>query len=235
VTDPKRWSDEGGAETLEEQLLVRAGQDISMPEELKTAVWSQITAAIASPLLTSPAAIKALSSVAILVGTSAAIYYTAKSNPGNVPIVATVQSTPSATSTTPPPDVEQQSTMPEEPPNTTKALEPRNTDSEQPTASPSVNHLTVASRASQLQEETKAVLAARQALRSNDATKALRLLEQARQKFRNGVLTEEREALTIDALARSGNRSRAEERAKAFLIAHPRSPHASDVQRYVNQ
>lgn len=233
MTDPKRWSDEGGAETLEEQSLVRAGQGISMPTELKTAVWGQIATAIAPPLFTTPAALKAISSVVVLVGTSAAVYYVAKSNQERAPIVATVQSTPSATSTSPLPKIEQKNTIIQEPPNPTKTLEQQDTPSEQPTASLSVNHPTATSRASQLRDETEAVLAARQALRSNDPTKALRLLEQARQKFRNGVLTEEREALTIDALARSGNRSRAEERAKAFLIAHPRSPHASDVQRYV--
>lgn len=84
-----------------------------------------------------------------------------------------------------------------------------------------------------LREESQAVLAARQALRAGDATTGLRILEKAQQRFGAGILSEEREALWIEALARSGDRSRAAKRARAFLSGHPRSPHTADVQRYV--
>jgi outer membrane protein assembly factor BamD (BamD/ComL family) len=76
-------------------------------------------------------------------------------------------------------------------------------------------------------------LAIRQALRSSQALTALKLLDDAQRRFGNGVLGEEREALRIEALAHTGNRTQAASRAKAFLSAHPRSPHASDVRRYL--
>jgi hypothetical protein len=88
------------------------------------------------------------------------------------------------------------------------------------------------SRASQLKEESLAVMAARQALRSNDAAKALSLLDQAKFRFKRGGLAEEREALTIEALAKLGEGARASALARAFLAQYPRSPHAADVQRF---
>lgn len=90
-----------------------------------------------------------------------------------------------------------------------------------------------ASAVSLLKEESQVVLAARQALRAGDATTGLRILEKAQQRFGAGILSEEREALWIEALARSGDRARASKRAKAFLSSHPKSPHTADVQRYV--
>lgn len=87
---------------------------------------------------------------------------------------------------------------------------------------------------SQLKEESQAVLAARRALRAGDAATGLRILEKAQQRFGVGALSEEREALWIEALARSGDAARASKRAKAFLSSHPRSPHTADVQRYVS-
>jgi outer membrane protein assembly factor BamD (BamD/ComL family) len=86
---------------------------------------------------------------------------------------------------------------------------------------------------SQLKEESQAVMAARQALRSNDAGRALHLLEQAQVRFKRGALTEEREALTIEALAKTGQSAQASARAQAFLAQYPRSPHAADVQRFI--
>jgi len=83
-----------------------------------------------------------------------------------------------------------------------------------------------------LREESLAVMAARQVLRTNDTKGALRLLEQAQRRFGKGGLAEEREALTIEALARSGQTARASMRAAAFLRNHPRSPHATDVQQF---
>jgi outer membrane protein assembly factor BamD (BamD/ComL family) len=88
-------------------------------------------------------------------------------------------------------------------------------------------------RASRLAEESRMVLEARNALRSGDLGGALRLLDAAKTEFQDGALTQEREALTIEALARSGRREIASRRAEAFLRDYPKSPHASDVRRWV--
>jgi len=100
-------------------------------------------------------------------------------------------------------------------------------------ATPASSH-DVASRETTLRDESLAVLEARRTLRSGDAAQALRLLDQARQRFPKGALGQEREALTIEALAKSGNAASAKRRAQAFLHAYPKSPYAADLQSIAN-
>lgn len=88
-------------------------------------------------------------------------------------------------------------------------------------------------RASRLREENDLLNQARGALRGGDPGRAMAILEQARQKFPGGVLGQEREALTIEALAKSGAREAASARAAAFIAAHPTSPHAARLQAFV--
>jgi hypothetical protein len=87
-------------------------------------------------------------------------------------------------------------------------------------------------RETQLREESLSVLEIRRVLRAGDATAALGLLERARVRFPHPVLGQEREALTIEALARSGAAEVAERRASAFLRAYPKSPYAADVRAF---
>jgi hypothetical protein len=89
--------------------------------------------------------------------------------------------------------------------------------------------------ASRLREESLAVLAARRTLRTGDAGGALRLLEAARRDFPSGMLGQEREALTIEALARSGAKEVARKRADTFLSNYPKSPYASDVRAFASK
>ena len=65
-----------------------------------------------------------------------------------------------------------------------------------------------------------------------DEQDALALLEQARRQFPGGTLAQEREALSIEALAISGQRGAAAERARRFLEAHPSSMHAARVRSF---
>lgn len=92
---------------------------------------------------------------------------------------------------------------------------------------------TVTERASRLREESLLLGQARGALRGGNAGEALRLLEVSRTRFPDGMLGQEREALTIEALARGGNRAAASARAAAFVRAYPQSPHAQRVQSFV--
>ncbi|MFO0591663.1 MAG: hypothetical protein U0441_29220 [Polyangiaceae bacterium] len=84
-----------------------------------------------------------------------------------------------------------------------------------------------------LREEREMVNQARTALRGGDTGGAMRLLEQARVKFPNGALGQEREALAIETLAKSGAKEAASARAAAFIKAHPTSPHAARLQLFV--
>jgi outer membrane protein assembly factor BamD (BamD/ComL family) len=74
---------------------------------------------------------------------------------------------------------------------------------------------------------------ARDALRRGDASGALQKIEEARSRFAGGMLGQEREALTIEALYKSGQKGAASARAAAFLRAYPMSPHAARLQTFL--
>jgi hypothetical protein len=71
-------------------------------------------------------------------------------------------------------------------------------------------------------------------LHRGDAPGALLLLDRIRARFPAGGLGQEREALSIEALYRSGRRSEASARAAAFLQANPSSTLAARVQSFAN-
>lgn len=233
MTVPIRWSEAGDSATRTEQLLVRSGQELAMPGHEKLAVWSQIVGALPpSATLTATAKVSAagsgslialkgamtLCAIAAVLGLTAGGYHwLRKSHPSaasNCPqVVPTAIALPTTT------------TVPE--------LQPPPAPIEVSYGAPVATQPATVLRGSLLREESLAVVAARQALRSNDAVKALHLLEQAQRRFNKGALTEEREALAIEALAKVGQSDRAAARARAFLTTYPRSPHVADVQRFV--
>lgn len=238
MTDPARWSEAGDAATGVEQMLVRSGQEFSMPDAEKQAVWSQVVAALPpavdlpaaakAPLATkagSWAALKGLKVLCLLAAASGLTVggyhwlYQSNAVRATAPKLAAVSSDVSVPSAF----VVSTETVPI--PSASVVAEP----------TPSAAPLVAPNRTSSLREESLAVMAARQALRSNDAASALRLLEQAQARFKKGALTEERESLTIEALAMSGQKTSASARARAFLTRYPRSPHAADVQRYLSE
>lgn len=92
--------------------------------------------------------------------------------------------------------------------------------------------LLAAERETMIREESRLVGEARDALRRGNAPGALTLLEQIRARFPAGVLGQEREVLTIEALARSGRRPEAAARAEAFIKAHPQSPLVTRVESF---
>ncbi|MGK4003298.1 hypothetical protein WMF31_11785 [Sorangium sp. So ce1036] len=85
-----------------------------------------------------------------------------------------------------------------------------------------------------LQTELKALDAARASLASGNAQGALAHLDAYGRAHPRGLLRLEAEVLRIDALARSGRREAATQRAEAFLRRHPNSVLASRVRRYIN-
>jgi hypothetical protein len=81
--------------------------------------------------------------------------------------------------------------------------------------------------------ESRRVADARTHLRAGSAAHALAILDGVRRDFPNGVLTQEREALTIEALLALGEYSRARSLASSFLARYPGSPHAEAARRAV--
>ena len=90
-------------------------------------------------------------------------------------------------------------------------------------------------RMSRLREESSLVRRAREQVQRGDANGALATLRAANAEFGAGVLGQEREALTIEALSLAGRNAEAEGRARAFLRAYPNSAHASDVRGFANE
>jgi len=87
---------------------------------------------------------------------------------------------------------------------------------------------------SRLEEEAALLQKARTELRSGALAGAFATLEASREKFSAPELYQEREALLIELLYRSGQRERARERASAFLARFPESPHAAGVRAFVD-
>jgi outer membrane protein assembly factor BamD (BamD/ComL family) len=87
-------------------------------------------------------------------------------------------------------------------------------------------------RETRLLEESRRLTEARDALRRGDAAGALSTLSELQRAVPGGILGQEREALAIEALAKSGRSSEAQARARAFLQANPTSPHATRVEAF---
>lgn len=84
-----------------------------------------------------------------------------------------------------------------------------------------------------LASEAAVVLQARRALQDSAPEAALTVLRDAERGFGPGALGQEREALFIQALARSGQRAEASERATRYLQRYPASPHSRAVRSIV--
>lgn len=85
--------------------------------------------------------------------------------------------------------------------------------------------------AAALLAESQRVAAARSLLRRGAAADALSALVAIERELPNGMLSQEREALTIEALSALGHRELVKQRAARFLSRYPASPHAESVRR----
>ena len=88
-------------------------------------------------------------------------------------------------------------------------------------------------RLSQLEAETRALRSARNELRAGKLADAFATLETSRRQVTVPELYQEREALMIELLQRSGQTSAAKERAQAFLSRFPESPHSEQLRQLV--
>jgi hypothetical protein len=98
-------------------------------------------------------------------------------------------------------------------------------------AAPSASVATLTS-VSQLREEATLLARARDELRAGALAAAFATLEAARRRFSAPELVQEREALGIELLHRSGETAAARQRARAFLERFPESPHAARVRGF---
>lgn len=256
MTDPKRWSEDDGELGAGELRLLRAGLKPSVPRGAKRAVWialaAQLPSAIAAATtvaggagaLTGASLIKA-ASIGVLLGATTMTAVTvverhsAPSRPAE-PVKALPSASPAVrprvalrAPSTPVPPAEPLA----EPPavasvaassseRTRAPAEPTRAASATPPAL-SVASFPDDSARSQHDAESRKVATARNLLRSGQPRGALLALEEARRDFPNGELSQEREALAIEALRVLGESAEARRRAEAFLTRYPASPHAA--------
>jgi outer membrane protein assembly factor BamD (BamD/ComL family) len=90
-------------------------------------------------------------------------------------------------------------------------------------------------RVSLLDAETRALRRARDELRAGKLSDAFATLESARRQFSAPELYQEREALTIELLHRSGQATAAEQRANTFISRFPESPHVQQIRRFAGK
>jgi hypothetical protein len=88
--------------------------------------------------------------------------------------------------------------------------------------------------ASRLKEEAALLRRARAELRAGALAQAFATLEASRRAFTAPELTQEREALAIELLYRSGERAAAASRARDFLARFPESPHAAAMRGFAD-
>jgi hypothetical protein len=212
--------------------LLRAGRGQTLSARDRARVWADLSATLvapAAPVAASAGATKTLASASLLKG---AVVVVALSGGALVGVRAARRSVPMAGRA-----------VVTEPSRAPAAVEPSR-PAEGPLhaleRAPHVRRAPAASAdesaprlpASRLAAEAKLVLDARRDLRDGNAASALRRLEAARPELVGGALAQEREALTIEALHRSGQPEAAARRAREFLRTYPRSPHAASVSTF---
>ena len=254
MSDPRRLLDEPNELLDEERELLRAGQHSEPPESLRAALWPSLAAkvSLSVPSLeraekslqpsASAASGKAFASLTLLkgalivgalgvVGFVAVSWSRARHAPSppapvraSAPLVSTPPSASAVDSASSEPVTE---TLPV--PSARAAPVVRSTTIAH--SAKTIEHPPSPAASSDAREESRTVAAARDSLRAGNAAEALTLLEQARQRFGSGVLGQEREALTIEALAKSGQSAAARARGQAFLKAYAHSPYADKVRQ----
>ena len=88
--------------------------------------------------------------------------------------------------------------------------------------------------ASRLKEEASLLRRARSELRAGALAAAFATLEASRHRFTAPELSQEREALAIELLYRSGERAAAAARAREFLARFPESPHGAAIRAFAD-
>ena len=84
-----------------------------------------------------------------------------------------------------------------------------------------------------LAKESALLTRARAQLRAGKTSAAQATLARIAGEFSSGALRQERDVLAIEALAAQGNVTAAERLARAFIAAHPESPHADQLRRFL--
>jgi hypothetical protein len=83
-----------------------------------------------------------------------------------------------------------------------------------------------------LAEEGRLLASAHRLVQAGRGSEALQVLGNLKQRYPRSVLSQEREVLTIEAVAATGDLAAARALTQKFLTRHPQSPHASRLERF---
>lgn len=250
MTDPKRWRD--GEEGAAVVALIDALRADEPSVEAREALWAKLAPMVppggsGSGTGGGGGSGSAIGAKAIGLGIGAI---------GIVTIVAWIATRPPPTVETPRTEVTpsaSHATIVEAPPvesapvieaveptPSMTAVRPRTMSSAIARAVPSASSTSSASSSTgsavdRLREEAEGVKRARQHLRDKNPGAALAELDRLAKLVPAGPLAEEREVLTIEALAASGDREGARRRAERFLFERPNSVHAARVRAFTER
>ena len=251
MTETFRWSHPSSEATPEERNILGSAQDASPPPGAEQRVWSAIAAAVGASVVslsahTTGASILKPATAAVLkalvIGSlgGAAVASTgwwvqrAMSSAAHV-APASPRMSPAAPHRsdlrTHEPEVRAVGSAAELAETDAQSVTPPKTLPTMRGHTPNGVPVADSQEVSRLKEEARMVHIARTCLGRGDVTGAAATLAAAKAAFGAGALAQEREALAIEVLQRSGQRDAAKERAAAFLQAFPDSPHAARVRR----
>jgi hypothetical protein len=236
--DPERLLRDAGADPTERELLASV-RNVEPPGSAKDRAWQGIAAHIAAGVAVGTAAAGAsaatakgaasivtpslaLKTLAVLVagGVAAGGYVAWQS--------ASAPAAPRPATLAAPPAVPEQAS---------ETLEPKQDEATTPL--PTVEQASPkrapdSSRIDSLAAESALLAEARSRLRAGDPSGAEELLAKMQSRFPRGVLRQEREVLAIEVLTARGQTEAAKDRARAFVRAHPKSPHSEKLRRVLD-
>ena len=244
--DPRRLLDDPSELEPDAIRALEAGLDEGAPPGAKAAVWGALSTvlpnaaaaasataasgAVASATATAGVSVVKLGAIGVALGTvsGAGIFAVERvTAPVRAPAAYVASAVP-RTSALPPPAVVNGATA-------SPRVEPEAAPSIAPEPAAPGRRAGTAPESTQsaelLLEESRRVANARTLLRQGAAADALSALVAIERELPNGMLSQEREALTIETLAVLGHRELVQQRAARFLARYPSSPHAEAVRR----
>ncbi len=254
--DPRRLIDDLDELSPDAMRALEAGMDEGVPRGAKAAVWGALSAALPKAAAAAAAAsgtaaggaasvtasaglsLMKVGAIGALLGTVSSVgFFAVERATGPLPSASTTASSVSLVAApvdvpktqaarNPAPELPTQSEPVASPPAV--APEPARLDS-----TPQEGTGVATERAAALFGESQKLADARALLRAGAVASALDALLALERELPNGILAQEREALTIEALSVLGQRESAQRRAARFLSRYPASPHAEAVRRVV--
>jgi hypothetical protein len=242
--DPKRLLSEHGESNARERELLASVRRVAPPAGAKDEAWRAITVQLAAgaaataastastasakagagSLLPGAFVSKAVLTVAagsLAIGGYLAAQHVLAPAP---PTPAPSRPQPALSATVPPQPAHQTQPAPALPPAPALA----------PAGPPTLQRPPNSARPDLLAAESAALTKARAQLRAGDLRAAQATLRRLQARVPRGELDQEREVLAIEVLSAKGNLSAARRRARAFVSAHPRSPHSDTLTRFLD-